>query len=113
MKHGGDLTEAMAHYGGTPDMWLDLSTGINPWPWPMPPALPARVWRRLPSRADEDALLEAAREAYVVPAGVEIVAAPGTQALIQWLPHLAGSGTRSRSRARPTSSTKWRGARRS
>ena len=92
MKHGGDLTEAMARYGGSPQMWLDLSTGVNPWPWPVPAELPGVVWQRLPSRADEDALIAAAREAYAVPAGAEIVAAAGTQSLIQWLPQLASAG---------------------
>jgi cobalamin biosynthesis protein CobC len=77
MKHGGDLTEAIARYGGTPAMWLDLSTGVNPWPWPVPEALPDAVWRCLP---------------YAVPDDAEIVAAPGTQALIQWLPQLASAG---------------------
>jgi len=92
MKHGGDLTEAMARYGGSPQMWLDLSTGVNPWPWPIPRDLPGAAWQRLPSRADEEALIAAAREAYAVPAGAEIVAASGTQSLIQWLPQLASAG---------------------
>jgi cobalamin biosynthesis protein CobC len=92
MKHGGDLTEAMARYGGAPSMWLDLSTGINPRPWPMATALPDSVWQRLPARVDQEALIAAARTAYRTPDGVAIAAAPGTQALIQWLPHLAGQG---------------------
>jgi cobalamin biosynthetic protein CobC len=92
MKHGGDLTEAMARYGGSPQMWLDLSTGVNPWPWPIPGDLPGALWQRLPSRADEDILIAAAREAYAVPAGAEVVAASGTQSLIQWLPQLASDG---------------------
>lgn len=87
MKHSGDLTEAIAQYGGTPQMWLDLSTGINPRPWQIP-ALPDAIWQRLPSREDEAALIDAARAAYNVPAGVDIATAPGTQALIQWLPRL-------------------------
>jgi len=92
MKHGGDLTGAMARYGGTPQMWLDLSTGVNPWPWPIPADLPDAVWQRLPSRAAEEALIAAARDAYSIPAGAEVVAAPGTQSLIQWLPQLASGG---------------------
>jgi cobalamin biosynthesis protein CobC len=92
MKHGGDLTQALAQYGGTPQLWLDLSTGINPRPWPIPAPLPDMLWQRLPSRADHDALTAAARGAYSLPAGVEIAAASGSQALIQWLPYLAGSG---------------------
>jgi cobalamin biosynthetic protein CobC len=92
MKHGGDLTAALAQYGGAPQDWQDLSTGINPWPWPVPAHLPQEVWTRLPSRADEDVLRAAARDAYGVPDGIDVVAAPGTQALIQWLPQLAASG---------------------
>lgn len=91
MKHGGDLGEAMAQFGGAPQAWLDLSTGINPNPYPLP-ALADDAWRRLPSRADEATLLAAARRAYVVPDDVGIVAAPGTQALIQWLPRIAARG---------------------
>ena len=50
------------------------------------------VWQRLPSRADADALLAAARKTYGVPDGADIAAASGTQALIQWLPYLAAPG---------------------
>ena len=91
MKHGGDLTDAIAHYGGPPESWLDLSTGINPWPRPIP-VLPDAAWQRLPTRADEAALIAAARLAYRVRDGIGIAIAPGTQALIQWLPRLAPSG---------------------
>lgn len=91
MKHGGDLTEAMRRYGGGEDAWLDLSTGINPNPWPIP-ALAGALWQRLPSRADEAALLDAARVAYAMPHGVDVAAAPGTQMLIQLLPRLAPPG---------------------
>ena len=59
-------------------MWLDLSTGVNPWPWPIPEALPDAAWRCLPSRAAEVALLAAARDAYAIPADAVIVAAPGS-----------------------------------
>lgn len=93
MKHGGDLTEAIARYGGTPETWLDLSTGINPNPWPATADLLASSAHRLPSRADKAALIDAARLAYRVPAGADLVVAPGTQALIQWLPHLAAPGS--------------------
>lgn len=92
MKHGGDLSEAMARHGGSPGEWLDLSTGINPFSWPLPADLPASAWTRLPSRRDLDLLLQAAREAYRVPDRAGIIAAPGTQALIQWLPVLAPPG---------------------
>jgi len=92
MKHGGDLTEAIARHGGAAASWLDLSTGINPWPWPIPQHLPDNVWQHLPSRADADALIAAARRTYGVPGGVEIAVAAGTQALIQLVPYLAAPG---------------------
>jgi cobalamin biosynthesis protein CobC len=91
MKHGGDLTDAIAHFGGAAGDWLDLSTGINPWPWPIP-RLPDSAWQRLPSRAESEALLDAARENYGVPVGAGIAAAAGTQALLQMLPYLAAPG---------------------
>ncbi|PZA11308.1 threonine-phosphate decarboxylase [Rhodopseudomonas palustris] len=91
MKHGGDLTAAMVRHGGDAADWLDLSTGINPRPWPIP-EIAADAWQRLPSQADETALYDAARFAYEVPEEAGIVAAAGTQALIQWLPHLAAPG---------------------
>ncbi|MGN8000381.1 aminotransferase class I/II-fold pyridoxal phosphate-dependent enzyme [Sphingomonas sp. 22176] len=34
LHHGGNLAAARARYGDGP--WLDLSTGINPMPWPVP-----------------------------------------------------------------------------
>lgn len=82
----------MAEFGGEAEAWLDLSTGINPTAWPIPPALLAQSLYRLPSRAAEQALLDAARKAYRTPPRAALVAAPGTQALIQWLPHLASPG---------------------
>jgi cobalamin biosynthetic protein CobC len=91
MKHGGDLSEAIAQFGGALESWLDLSTGINPWPFPVP-ELPARAWQRLPERAVERELITAARTAYNVPAGVDIAIAAGTQALIQMLPYVMTGG---------------------
>ena len=56
------------------------------------PICRAEVWQRLPSRADQDHLIASARTAYRVPDAVQIAIAPGTQALIQWLPRLAPPG---------------------
>ncbi|MDQ2079813.1 threonine-phosphate decarboxylase CobD [Xanthobacteraceae bacterium Astr-EGSB] len=92
MKHGGDLSDAIRRHGGYLDDWLDLSTGINPWPWPVPAALDSAAWRRLPSAAALHELLAVARRAYAVGTDAAIIAAPGTQALIQWLPRLAAPG---------------------
>ncbi len=89
--HGGDLAQAQALFPDAPTPWIDLSTGINPIPYPLP-ALPLSLWQRLPGSRDEASLLSAAREAYGVPDGTGIVAAPGTQILIELLPRLVHAG---------------------
>ncbi|MCZ8183605.1 MAG: threonine-phosphate decarboxylase CobD [Beijerinckiaceae bacterium] len=91
MQHGGDLGEAMARFGGKREDWLDLSTGISPFPYPLR-TLGSHLWTALPGRHELDALLAAARIAYRVPDSHDIVAAPGTQSLIQWIPRLAARG---------------------
>ena len=60
----------------------------NPVPFPIP-ELPAEIWSRLPTRAEEEALLAAAAARYRVPDPGMIAAASGSQALIQLLPRLA------------------------
>lgn len=89
MRHGGDLDEAARLYGAPPGGWLDLSTGVNPRPYPTgDPAHWSAGLRRLPSPRELDALLGAARAAYGVGDAVAIAAAPGTEILIRALPHL-------------------------
>ena len=86
--HGGGLDKAMAQFGGTRDNWIDLSTGINPNPYPLP-EIPAHHWHVLPDAAARDSLLEAARNFWNVPAGANIVPASGVSAIIAMLPTLA------------------------
>ena len=85
--HGGGLDAAIARHGGARGDWLDLSTGINPVAWPVPD-LPQAAWARLPDGDAMARLLDAARRCYGVDEAFEIVAAPGTQALIEVLPRL-------------------------
>lgn len=90
-EHGGDPKAAEARFGVPKDGWLDLSTGINPVPYPVQPC-PQEFLHRLPLKQDLDNLLAAARRAYHVPDHAAIVASPGTQALIQQVPTLFKSG---------------------
>lgn len=85
--HGGDLATARALFPQAPEPWIDLSTGINPIPYPLP-ELPLSLWQRLPGRAEEAALFAAARKTYRTRPKSGLVAAPGTQILIELLPRL-------------------------
>ena len=88
--HGGDLAAATARFGAPRDGWVDLSTGINPCPYPVSVDVLASL-ARLPEPAALARLEDVAAAAYGAPPGVVAVAAPGTQALIQWLPRLFSS----------------------
>ncbi|MCC1493285.1 threonine-phosphate decarboxylase CobD [Cognatishimia sp. F0-27] len=83
--HGGNLDEAMQRYGGTAADWLDLSTGINPQPYPVP-EIPQSAWADLPTRTAMAGLIDAARRAYRTKAA--IVATHGAQGAIQMVPFL-------------------------
>ncbi len=85
LEHGGRLRRAARRYAIPLERWLDLSTGINPRGYPVPP-LPASAWARLPE--EEDGLEEAARRYY----GAPLLPVAGSQAAIQALPRLRPPG---------------------
>jgi len=87
VAHGGDLSTIRRRFPTAPEPWIDLSTGINAIPYPVPD-LPTEIWSHLPVQQQEDTLREAAAVRYGVRDPATIVAAPGTQALIQLLPRL-------------------------
>jgi len=91
MQHGGDLSKAIAQFGGMPEDWLDLSTGINPVAYPAAEHITLRGLTELPTEGAETTLLEAARTAYRIPSQSGLTAAPGTQAIITALPSLLGA----------------------
>lgn len=91
VQHGGDPAALEARFGSPRDGWLDLSTGINPAAYPLP-TMPEDMIAHLPRQGELHALLAAARQAYGVPDGASLVAAPGTQALIQMVPTLFAPG---------------------
>jgi len=87
--HGGDLDRAMAEFGGAAHEWLDLSTGINPRPYPLPPLRP-RDWTALPTGVALEALARTAARAYGSP--VLPVPLAGAHAAVQIVPHVAPPG---------------------
>ncbi len=87
-EHGGDLSAARRGFPFAPEPWLDLSTGISPYAYPVGD-VPAEAWTRLPDPAALRALESATSKLYRAGDAAAIVAAPGTQAIIGWLPHLA------------------------
>lgn len=86
LLHGGRLDHLQRRFTAAPRPWLDLSTGISPFPYPLP-ALPPPLWQRLP-----DAPLEqAAREAAATFMGADqagLLFTAGSQAAISLLPGL-------------------------
>ncbi|MCD7109944.1 threonine-phosphate decarboxylase CobD [Rhizobium sp. DKSPLA3] len=90
IQHGGGLSGAIGRYGGTARDWLDLSTGINPCPPPLPD-IPASAWHRLPD-ADLVRRAEAAAAAFYGTGEHQPLAVPGTQSVIQQLPAFAPPG---------------------
>ncbi len=85
LEHGGRLRRAAAASGQPVEAWVDLSTGVGPFPWPVG-EIPPRCWRRLPE--DEDGLMEAARTYYGTNS---LLAVDGSQCAIQLLPRLLAS----------------------
>ncbi len=86
-RHGGRLRSAALQYGIPLQQWLDLSTGISPVGYPVPP-VSAAAWARLPE--DDDELCDAASAFYGTP---HVLPIAGSQAAIQTLPHIL-HGTR-------------------
>ena len=87
IAHGGDWAEAEARFGKPRDGWIDLSTGIAPFAYPVGDIHP-NIWERLPDGRTMAALREAAAARYGVKDAACVVAAPGSQAILQWLPRL-------------------------
>ena len=87
VAHGGDLGAARRLFPGAPEPFIDLSTGINPWPYPLAHFSPTG-FARLPQQDDLTAIAAAAAKAYGAPSVEHVVVAPGSQIL---LPLIASS----------------------
>ncbi|MBV9969868.1 MAG: threonine-phosphate decarboxylase [Xanthobacteraceae bacterium] len=90
LSHGGDLAAARRQFPDAPEPLIDLSTGINPHPYPLPPLRPP-LFARLPEPDALERLAATAARAYEVAAD-QVVAAPGTQSLLAPVFALAAPG---------------------
>jgi cobalamin biosynthesis protein CobC len=86
LEHGGRLRKAALEYGIDEAEWLDLSTGLAPWPFPVP-EIPLRAWARLPEA--DDGLEQAACDYYGT---LQALPVAGSQMAIQLLPRLRRAG---------------------
>lgn len=86
--HGGGIDGAVTLWGGARPDWLDLSTGINPVPYPVG-KIPQQAWTALPDQGAADRLIAAARAFWSVPDDLDILPAPGASALIARMPIMA------------------------
>src|SRR5215813_11039542 len=91
LAHGGDLGAARNLFPGAPEPFIDLSTGINPFSYPLPRLDPA-VYARLPEPAAVERLATIAAAAYGAPSAAHVVAAPGLQILLPMVAALVPAG---------------------
>jgi len=91
LAHGGDLGAARKLFPGAPEPFLDLSTGINPNPYPIP-KLPPDVFTSLPQPEALARLATIAAEAYGAPSPAHVVVAPGSQILVAQTAFLLARG---------------------
>src|SRR5215469_4677991 len=91
LEHGGDLAAARRLFPHAPQPFIDLSTGINPHPYPLPP-LAANVFAQLPDSAAQFRLCEIAARTYGAPSATHVVCAPGTQILLPRVAALVPAG---------------------
>jgi cobalamin biosynthetic protein CobC len=85
--HGGNLTLATKEFGLPADGWIDLSTGINPTCYPNT-IISSQTLRILPTPDNVKNLVDRARQFYQISNNTGIIAAPGTQSVLQNIPLL-------------------------
>lgn len=91
LRHGGDLSAARRLFPSAVEPFIDLSTGINPHPYPLPD-LASDLFTRLPEEDAAKRLAGVAAKAYGAPSANHVLPAPGTQILLPLVPGLAPPG---------------------
>ena len=89
LVHGGDLSSASRKFGIAKEQWIDLSTGISPWSWPVP-NVPEIVWQSLPDV--NDGLEQVAADYYGCDTRA-LLPVSGSQDGLQAIPFLLEQGT--------------------
>ena len=84
LYHGGRIDVAAARFSSAPLPWLDLSTGISPWAYPVG-EFDKEIWQNLPSGEGLADLEAAAADAFGGVSPDQIVAVPGTDFAIRLL----------------------------
>lgn len=82
--HGGDICWAEKAFKRPRQEWLDLSTGISPWCWPIE-HIPPSVFQQLPH--DTHALIDVASDYYGCPT-TQLTPLAGSQCAIEKIPAL-------------------------
>jgi cobalamin biosynthetic protein CobC len=91
-SHGGSGRDFLAqHFPDAPKPWIDLSTGVNPWPYPIGD-IPIEAWSELPSSSREASCRIAAAN-YLGTSPDNVALFPGTQAIISLMPRLFERGS--------------------
>jgi cobalamin biosynthesis protein CobC len=85
--HGGRLGAARSLFPDVPQPWVDLSTGINPRPYPAPRAS-QRSRNRLPEPTELARLEAIAAAAFGVTDPARVVATAGTECALRLLPQI-------------------------
>jgi cobalamin biosynthesis protein CobC len=91
LGHGGDLSLARRLFPQAPEPFIDLSTGINPRSYPLPP-IPPEAFTRLPEASALQRVAELAADAYGAPGAACVVPAPGSQILLPLVAALVSPG---------------------
>jgi cobalamin biosynthetic protein CobC len=91
ITHGGDLGAARKLFPAAPEPLVDLSTGINPFSYPLPRLDPA-LFARLPEPGAVDRLAAVAAAAFGAPSAAHVVVAPGVQILLPMVAALVRPG---------------------
>ena len=84
LSHGGAIDHMRMAFPEAPEPWIDLSTGINPWPYPID-GIDLSVLHQLPLQTAFAGCRSAMASAFGAPED-SVVPGPGSELLIRLLP---------------------------